>query len=654
MTYVFMEVHQFEELLANSILEYTVWRHSHNYDGKLYLEYDSPFFYYRNQYPDNLFFPLQDNISIFSLTDLQIRLIYEIWDILQDNPLNIYNYRGFTHALLEYFITEITTSQRRKKINLLDPEWSTQEQLDQLEKLLVRYPDNLFLHQAKFLYFYSKQRNQEAYDQIQIIFSLDPDNSMYLCRYSRLMWEALFNNSQRNIENLDIALKSLFRVEQILGEDIQYITFVYAWIGLVFSKMKKYQESIVYINKTIELNEASSIKFLHPYFWKAKSLFSLGKIQEAKSVMHFIDTNFDIAHLTMTSSNMKPYHRFASELECVDNILDIELQYAEMFLEECLYRRDDTKKNCGHIYGKTTVYSYRRWNKKTYFLSREFQDSGVRNFEFSPNITYLDQEISWEQKKYIEKYQLMDFSQLMDVSINPIDRDIFPLISLLIEWHQSHYLRWSLDLTLLDEYPLLWFVYSLSVEHDYENNYYYPIFEYIDDTSEAYLLQSFKILKHHLFINIALYSFYFQKWKFTLAEKFFCQALRIDPSNPWVLWKFALLAQAKFNGIYAMKLIEKVVNLLPEDSWVYDVSAKILLDNKMYEEVIEQVNLYDALTDGKYRTFEPYLWRAIALFEIGNIDEARENLRYIDHYYFWKWYQYMYEIILQKIASSES
>lgn len=187
MTYVFMEVHQFEELLANSILEYTVWRHSHNYDGKLYLEYDSPFFYYRNQYPDNLFFPLQDNISIFSLTDLQIRLIYEIWDILQDNPLNIYNYRGFTHALLEYFITEITTSQRRKKINLLDPEWSTQEQLDQLEKLLVRYPDNLFLHQAKFLYFYSKQRNQEAYDQIQIIFSLDPDNSMYLCRYSRLM-----------------------------------------------------------------------------------------------------------------------------------------------------------------------------------------------------------------------------------------------------------------------------------------------------------------------------------------------------------------------------------------------------------------------------------------------------------------------------------
>lgn len=158
--------------------------------------------------------------------------------------------------------------------------------------------------------------------------------------------------------------------------------------------MKKYQESIVYINKTIELNEASSIKFLHPYFWKAKSLFSLGKIQEAKSVMHFIDTNFDIAHLTMTSSNMKPYHRFASELECVDNILDLELQYAEMFLEECLYRRDDTKKNCGHIYGKTTVYSYRRWNKKTYFLSREFQDSGVRNFEFSPNITYLDQEIS--------------------------------------------------------------------------------------------------------------------------------------------------------------------------------------------------------------------------------------------------------------------
>lgn len=82
-----------------------------------------------------------------------------------------------------------------------------------------------------------------------------------------------------------------------------------------------------------------------------------------------------------------------------------------------------------------------------------------------------------------------------------------------------------------------------------------------------------------------------------------------------------------------MKLIEKVVNLLPEDSWVYDVSAKILLDNKMYEEVIEQVNLYDALTDGKYRTFEPYLWRAIALFEIGNIDEARENLRYIDHYF---------------------
>ena len=223
--------------------------------------------------------------------------------------------------------------------------------------------------------------------------------------------------------------------------------------------MRKYQESIVYLNKTIDLNEAVSAKILHPYFWKARSLFSLGRIEEAKSVMSFINTNFDITHLTATSSHMKPffqrYHRFASELECIDNIPDMELQYAEMFLEEFLYRRDDTPKNWGHIYGKTTVYSYRRWNKKTYFLPREFQDSAVENFEFSTSITYLDQEISLEKKTYIEKYHLMDFSQLMYVSIDPIDRDIFPLISLLIEWHQSHYLRSSLDMTLLDRYPLL-------------------------------------------------------------------------------------------------------------------------------------------------------------------------------------------------------
>lgn len=83
-----------------------------------------------------------------------------------------------------------------------------------------------------------------------------------------------------------------------------------------------------------------------------------------------------------------------------------------------------------------------------------------------------------------------------------------------------------------------------------------------------------------------------------------------------------------------MKLIQKTVGLLPQDSWVYDVSAKILLDNKKYDEVIEQVNIYDTLTDGKYRTFEPYLWRAIALFEIGDINEAKENLKYIDNYYF--------------------
>ena len=653
-----MEVNQFEELLANSILEYAVWRHSHDYYGKLYYQYDSPFFYFRNKYPDNLFFPLNTNFVHDSLSEWQSHLIREIWNIIQDNPVNIIFFEGFSHPLLEYFITEVVTSTWDKKINLLDPEWSTPEQLDQLEQLLVRYPDNLFLHQAKFLYFYSKQRYQEACDQIQIIFSLDPDNSMYLCRYSRLMWEALFNNSRPNLENLDIALSSLFRAEEILWEDTKYITFVYAWIGLVYSKMRKYQESIVYLNKTIDLNEAVSAKILHPYFWKARSLFSLGRIEEAKSVMSFINTNFDITHLTATSSHMKPffqrYHRFASELECIDNIPDMELQYAEMFLEECLYRRDDTPKNWGHIYGKTTVYSYRRWNKKTYFLPREFQDSAVENFEFSPSITYLDQEISLEKKTYIEKYHLMDFSQLMYVSIDPIDRDIFPLISLLIEWHQSHYLRSSLDMTLLDRYPLLWLIYTLSVEHDYEHNYYFPIFEYIDDTSEAYLLQCFKKLTHHLFINIALYSFYFQKWKFTLAEKFFYQALRIDPSNPWILWKFALLAQAKSNGIYAMKLIQKAVVLLPQDSWVYDVSAKILLDNKKYDEVIEQVNIYDTLTDGKYRTFEPYLWRAIALFEIGDINEAKENLKYIDNYYFWKWYQYMYEMILQKIAISES
>jgi hypothetical protein len=84
------------------------------------------------------------------------------------------------------------------KIGILDPEWMLERQLQKLDFLLELYPDNLFLHQAKCLNLYAKRNYEAVQNELSIIFHLDTDNIMYLCRYARLMAEALFNNLEPN------------------------------------------------------------------------------------------------------------------------------------------------------------------------------------------------------------------------------------------------------------------------------------------------------------------------------------------------------------------------------------------------------------------------------------------------------------------------
>jgi hypothetical protein len=89
--------------------------------------------------------------------------------------------------------------------------------------------------------------------------------------------------------------------------------------------------------------------------------------------------------------------------------------------------------------------------------------------------------------------------------------------------------------------------------------------------------------------------------------------------------------------------MKKLLNILPNDQWVRDWYGKILLDNSLFEDVIKQIDIYDKITEGGYRTFEPYLWRAIALFHLRRFSEISAELQKERYLYFGEGYRYRFD-----------
>jgi hypothetical protein len=60
----------------------------------------------------------------------------------------------------------------------------------------------------------------------------------------------------------------------------------------------------------------------------------------------------------------------------------------------------------------------------------------------------------------------------------------------------------------------------------------------------------------------------------------------------------------------AEDMLKKVTILLPNIPWVYDWYGEMLCRNGRYMLALEVFKKYEQITEGKYRTFEPYMKRA--------------------------------------------
>jgi tetratricopeptide (TPR) repeat protein len=639
-----MDQKSFFSLLEESILEYLIWRQNFTFDGIMRDDFDSPFFFYRQNPRKDLFFPLnEDKNSIFSKE--QNTILQSVWEILKNDPLEIRNADTFCTSLIRFFIVQ-TTFQWKAIVTTINPEWFTPEQVVLLDKLLWIYPENLFLHQARLLYHYSQSDYPETGREFDLVFSIDPENSMYLCRYARYKAEALFTTLEDEWrEKLDIAEKSILHAIQLLGNNITHVTFPYAWLGLIYAKWADYQKALSYIQKTIDINDIRWIKTFESYFWRARIYLYTWFLKEAIEEMNFIEEYFAPKQLRLQSPNkiglFDRYDRFVFELKDATKSRSFEEVITDIYIEEMLFRRDDSEKNWGHIYGKTTVYSYRRWWKKYYWSTLPYKNSQLQNFLSKPFLfSYGNETITPEQNIFIKKYHLENFDLGLQETFEESDKALFPLLSIVFAWYKKNYIRSALDMTYADRYPILYFLAAISAEKDHTHNYYFSFSEYLDSTSEYFLLKN---LQHHplyLFSHIALSSYYLHNWNYLRAMKFFRSALYIDPNNPWVLGKMALLEQSLWRSVISKKIMKKLTHMIPDSPWVRDWYAKILLDNRDFSEVFLQGDIYDRITEGKYRTFEPYLWRAIAFYELWDIDSAKKMLTQRNHYYFWEGYAY--------------
>jgi hypothetical protein len=279
-----------------------------------------------------------------------------------------------------------------------------------------------------------------------------------------------------------------------------------------------------------------------------------------------------------------------------------------------LYKRDrNSKKDWGHIWWWTTVYSYCRWNIKHKELEK--------------------------YNKYLEK----DY----------ITNDKF--IEMINKWYNNKFER-----KYLREYKNLFkgnylynFIYWISQEKTFEYDYYFRYSEMIDNKSLKYILKSYKQNSNYLFSNIALWSYYQHNQKFNLSYKFYLKALSLDENNPWVLAKLAILYSSMWLWkkwlLKAEEIMQKVINLLPDIPWTNAWYGETLNMIWRYYEALNYFKKYEKLTKWKHRTFEPFMRKAESYIWLWDFKKARIELNKESQYYFWEWYRYIYNNLDKKL-----
>ena len=333
-----------------------------------------------------------------------------------------------------------------------------------------------------------------------------------------------------------------------------------------------------------------------------------------------------------------------------------ESTFSELLVEHILYLRDrNPKKIWGHIWGWNTIFSYTRIFEPQREL--EVPESFKKNqfFHFS-KIVFVPSSFSQKELYFISKYNLFDEQKIFLWEIDVADAQIFPYISMILNWYHSPF-----QASFLNKYPLqdslYYFLLWISDTEANEHNYYFLFSEKIQKESLQSLLESYKLNPNYLFTNIALASVYFHQHQYHLAYKFYLHSLKLDPNNPYVLAKLAqlLISFWEQEGLKkAEEIMKKVITLLSDVPWPYHWYAEILNRSWKYSQALENLAVYDRLTEGKHRTFEPYLVKAEAYLWMCDLKKAQQELEKRDLYYFWNWYEFVYNELMKKIKTLES
>jgi len=288
----------------------------------------------------------------------------------------------------------------------------------------------------------------------------------------------------------------------------------------------------------------------------------------------------------------------------------------QLLIEYILYKRDrNPNKDWGHIRWWTTVYSYCRWNRK-----------------------YVDIE---KYKIYLEKKYETE--------------DVF--LSMIRKWY-----FWNFERKFLEKYEkefnenyLYNFIYWISSNKTHKHDYYFKFSESIDVKWLRFLLKSYKQNPTFLFSYIALWSYYQHNHKFHLSYKFYLNALKLDKDNPWILAKLSILYSSIWLWerwlINAEKTMNKVIYLLPNIPWANAWYWETLNMIWKYYEALDYFNLYEEKTNGKHRTFEPFMRKAESLIWLWAFSEARKELNKESEYYFWEWYRFVYSNLDNKLQN---
>ena len=334
---------------------------------------------------------------------------------------------------------------------------------------------------------------------------------------------------------------------------------------------------------------------------------------------------------------------------------EFENNFCLALVEEILFLRDrNPKKDWWHIWWLTKPYSYSRWNKITIDLIVPKQLLHTINSWFkSVNFNFTEWDFSTEQIYFLEKYNI--FSWELVPQIGKEDIYIFPKISQIINWHNCKYIRsslWDISKWVFSDDFLINFLFWISKDETHEYDYYFCFSESIDFAGVNFLMNSWKKNPDFLFSNIALSSYFYQQKQVNIAQKYYAKALSIDPNNPWILWNYAQLFVFRWDidGVQiAEEMMKKVLAYLPSVPWTYDWYGEILFFNWKYIEALKVFEIYEKITEGKYRTFEAYMKRAQLYLALGDVLSAKDDILKESEYYFWEWYRERLNMVKDQI-----